>query len=187
MKILLIAALSMVAVGTAQAQSTAQSATQSTATSAAQNAGNAQAITFNSDSSGTSTVRNVPSLGGNGFYGSFSPDNCMVSAGGTAVIAGFGGSVVTPVRDPQCSLLRTFERTQQAAATIAAQDPVTAAKLRQAATDMLCQVSDEARAALARQGLCSDLSAPAPIHATAYAQQTIRMRIGPDGTVSQTH
>lgn len=188
MKTSLIAAvlaslLSLPAMAQINAASTA--ATASTASSL--NAGNAQAITFNSEAP-SATLRNVPSLGGNGFFGSFSPDNCMVSGGGTVAVAGFGGSVVTPIRDPQCSLLRTFERTQQAAATVASTDPVTAARLRQAATDMLCQVSDEARAALAHQGLCSDLTrAPAVAAAPVVqlARATERLRINQDGTVSR--
>ncbi|CAH1655046.1 exported hypothetical protein [Hyphomicrobiales bacterium] len=171
----------------ATAQTTASSQSQNTATGTAQNAGVHQGIAFNSDASGEQKIKNVPSLGGNGFFGSFSPDNCMVSGGGTAVIAGFGGSVVTPIRDPQCSLLRTFERTQQAAATVAAADPALAYRLRQAATDMLCMVSDEARAALAHQGLCSDLTqaAAATIAPAASVQHTIiRQRINADGTLS---
>lgn len=127
-------------------------------TSGAMNAGNAQNIHFNGQTPDKQTLKVAPSLGGNSYYGSFSSDNCMVSAGGSLSTIIGGGSVVAPVRDQQCALLRVFERTQQAAASINDVDPNTAARLRQASTDMLCQVSDEAKIALQNQGLCSDLN-----------------------------
>jgi len=134
----------------------AQSATSNsstTATSSAANLGNTQGITFNSDASGDSKIRNVPALGGNSFYGSFSSDNCMVSAGGGVTVVGFGANSVVPYRDEQCDLRRTFERIEQAAAA----QPNNAARLHQAANDVLCMISERVRAAMQHQGLCSPI------------------------------
>lgn len=144
----------------AQANLNSTSAATTNSVAGATNAGNAQSIHFNSSQDGTTTLKAAPSMGGNSFYGSFSSDNCMVSGGGTVSTIIGGASVVTPIRDPQCSLLRVYERTQQAASSVANIDPVTSKKLRQAAVDMLCQVSDEAKKALVNQGLCSDLEGP---------------------------
>lgn len=142
----------------AQTTTTSEANTNSTATSAAQNAGNSQNIVFQSSPGHkTTTLKNTPGVILGGFAGSFSSDYCggttQGGVGGPGFSVAFGG----PKIDMHCVQLRTFERTMQAAATISANDPVAATKLHQAAVDMLCNVSDEARAALSHQGLCSDL------------------------------
>lgn len=157
MRYVLTSAALILLAGTANAQTTATSSTQSAATSAAQNAGNAQAITFNSES--TDGMKTTPSVAGNGFYGSFSSDFCMGSAGGGFSAGFFGGNAVTPIRDEQCSVLRGVERTLQVSANIAPTNPGLAIKLQQGAVDMLCQLNDTVGAALKHQGICSDIAA----------------------------
>lgn len=205
-RFILTVALSVLGTGTAlaQAQAVGISGSDSVANSAAQNAGNTQGITFNSDASGR--IKNVPSMGGNGFYGSFSPDSCTVSGGGSVAFAGFGGSVASPVRDEACELYRGVERSMQVSATFQALgDDDTAARLRQGAIDLLCQVSDESRAAFTHQGLCSNLNPnqiTAPVararpveqgvtvpqvttQPVSIPQVTVRYRINADGAVAR--
>lgn len=125
-----------------------------TASSAgATNAGNAQNINFNSRNDGTSTLKSAPALGGQSFYGSFSSDSCMVSAGGGGSVVGFAINAAVPVEDKACSLRRNFERTMQAAAST--KDVDLSKRLQTAAIDMLCATNDATRQALANQGLCS--------------------------------
>lgn len=199
-------ALTTLGMGTAMAQtdSLSVSGADSVANSAAQNAGNMQGITFNSDASGT--IKNVPSIGGSGFYGSFSPDSCTVSAGGSVAFAGFGGSVASPYTDDACVLYRAVERSMQVSATFQAiGEADTAARLRQGAIDLLCQVSDETRAAFTHQGLCSNLNPnqiTAPVararpveqgvtvpqvitQPVSIPQVTVRYRINADGAVAR--
>jgi len=147
---------------------TATSNSSTSATSSSANQGNNQGITFNSDASGDSKIRNVPALGGNSFYGSFSSDNCMVSAGGGVTVVGFGANTVVPYRDEQCDLRRTFERIEQAAAA----QPQNAARLHQAANDVLCMVSERVRAAMQYQGLCSPIDITTADNA--LERQTVR-------------
>ncbi len=153
MKIIFLALSLSLATFAAGAQtSSSQASTQST--SGSTNAGNNQGVTFNSNSSGTSTLRTVPSVAGSGFYGSFSSDSCMVSGGGGGAVVGFGLNVAIPVEDQKCSLRRNFERTMQAAAST--KDPDRSRRLETAAIDILCQTDDRTKAALAAQGLCSN-------------------------------
>jgi len=140
--------------GSSHYNATANSQTASTANSNSANAGNAQAITFNNDSGGS--IKTVPSLGGNSFYGSFSTDNCMVSGGVGATFLGGGGSIVTPIRDEQCSVLRGVERTMQVAATVSRADPSLSHKLQQGAVDMLCNLNSIVGNALKQQGVCTE-------------------------------
>lgn len=155
---LLISLIGTSAFAQTKLQSTSAATTNSVA--GATNAGNAQNINFVTNSDGTTTLKTAPSMGGNSFYGSFSTDNCMVSGGGTISTILGGASVVSPIRDPECSKLRVFERTMQLASTVRVYDAPKSDKITQAATDILCQVSEEAKKALAYQGLCSDLDAP---------------------------
>ena len=156
--LVLIAAMLLGANAWADTTTSSEANTTSTSTSAAQNAGNAQNINFNSSPGHkTTTLKNTPGVILGGFAGSFSSDYCggttQGGVGGPGFSVAFGG----PKIDMHCVQLRTFERTMQAAASINASDPVAATKLHQAAVDMLCNVSDEAREALSHQGLCSDL------------------------------
>ena len=127
--------------------------TNSEAMSSAQNAGNAQNINFNSDApSDTQTLKNTPGVILGGFSGSFSSDYCGATAQGGLGLPGFSLAAGGPVIDEKCVQLRTFERTMQAAGTVAPSNPQLASRLQQAAIDMLCLVS------LSAQGLCSGVN-----------------------------
>jgi len=151
-KIVFAITLSLVA-GSAFAQTSNSSSTTS-ATSGSTNAGNNQGITFNSSNDGSSSVKTVPPVGGQSFYGSFSSDSCMVSAGGGGSVIGFGMNVAVPIEDQKCSLRRNFERTMQAAAST--KDADRSRRLETAAIDILCQTDDRTKAALVAQGLCTN-------------------------------
>lgn len=161
MKALFVLAASLVAFS-AHAQTTIQTASSAvtTSTAGATNAGNAQSINFNSRNDGTSTLRSAPPVAGQGFYGSFSADSCMVSGGGGGSVVGFGINMAVPVEDKNCNLRRNFERVMQASATT--KDPIRAQRLETAAVDILCQADEKTRAALMGQGLCSD-GLPKPV------------------------
>ncbi|WP_445657212.1 hypothetical protein [Achromobacter sp. NCFB-sbj8-Ac1-l] len=152
--IALALSLSLVAFS-ANAQTSSSAATTS-ASSGSTNAGNNQGITLNSNNSGSSTLRTAPPIGAQSFYGSFSSDSCMVSAGGGGSVVGFGMNVAFPVEDTKCSLRRNFERTMQAAAST--KDPDRSRRLETAAVDILCQTDDRTKAALTAQGLCTNPS-----------------------------
>jgi len=155
MKTLALAlSLSLVAFSAGAQTSTSSSTT--SATSGSTNAGNNQGITFNSNSNGSSTLRTAPPIGAQSFYGSFSSDSCMVSAGGGGSVVGFGMNVAFPVEDQKCSLRRNFERTMQAAAST--KDPERSRRLETAAVDILCQTDDRTKVALTAQGLCTNPS-----------------------------
>jgi len=153
MKTIVLAISLSLAAFSAGAQTSSSSATTS-ASSGSTNAGNNQGITLNSSNSGTSTLRSVPPLGGQSFYGSFSSDSCMVSAGGGGAVVGFGMNVAIPIEDQKCSLRRNFERTMQAAAST--RDADRSRRLETAAIDILCQTDDRTKAALVAQGLCTN-------------------------------
>ncbi len=153
MKTIVLAISLSLAAFSAGAQTSSSSATTS-ASSGSTNAGNNQGITLNSNNSGSSTLRSAPPVGGQSFYGSFSSDSCMVSAGGGGSVVGFGMNVAVPIEDQKCSLRRNFERTMQAAAST--KDADRARRLETAAIDILCQTDDRTKAALVAQGLCTN-------------------------------
>ncbi|SSW68590.1 hypothetical protein [Achromobacter agilis] len=153
MKTIVFAISLSLAAFSASAQTSSSSATTS-ASSGSTNAGNNQGITFNSSSNGSSTLRTAPPVGGQSFYGSFSSDSCMVSAGGGGSVVGFGMNLAIPIEDQKCSLRRNFERTMQAAAST--KDADRARRLETAAIDILCQTDDRTKAALVAQGLCTN-------------------------------
>ncbi|HCW20926.1 hypothetical protein [Achromobacter sp.] len=153
MKTIVLAISLSLAACTAVAQTSTSSSTTS-ASSGSTNAGNNQGITLNSNNSGSSTVKTVPPVGGQSFYGSFSSDSCMVSAGGGGSVVGFGMNVAIPIEDQKCSLRRNFERTMQAAAST--KDADRSRRLETAAIDILCQTDDRTKAALVAQGLCTN-------------------------------
>ncbi|MGV2904835.1 hypothetical protein [Achromobacter sp. AGC25] len=153
MKTIVLAISLSLAACTAAAQTSNSSSTTS-ASSGSTNAGNNQGITLNSNNSGSSTVKTVPPVGGQSFYGSFSSDSCMVSAGGGGSVVGFGMNVAIPIEDQKCSLRRNFERTMQAAAST--KDADRSRRLETAAIDILCQTDDRTKAALVAQGLCTN-------------------------------
>ena len=84
MKTIVLALSLSLAAFSATAQTNSASSSTTSATSGATNAGNTQGITFNSKSDASGTLRTAPAMGGQSFYGSFSSDSCMVSAGGAA-------------------------------------------------------------------------------------------------------
>lgn len=153
MKTIVLAISLSLAAMSAGAQTSTSSSTTS-ASSGSTNAGNNQGITLNSSNSGTSTLRSAPPVGGQSFYGSFSSDSCMVSAGGGGSVVGFGMNVAIPIEDQKCSLRRNFERTMQAAAST--KDADRSRRLETAAIDILCQTDDRTKAALVAQGLCTN-------------------------------
>ncbi|MGE8689764.1 MAG: hypothetical protein ACN6PJ_21645 [Achromobacter sp.] len=153
MKTIVFAISLSLAAFSASAQTSSSSATTS-ASSGSTNAGNNQGITFNSSNSGSGTLRTAPPVGGQSFYGSFSSDSCMVSAGGGGSVVGFGMNLAIPIEDQKCSLRRNFERTMQAAAST--KDADRARRLETAAIDILCQTDDRTKAALVAQGLCTN-------------------------------
>ena len=153
MKTIVLAISLSLAAFSAGAQTSSSNASTS-ASSGSTNAGNNQGITLNSNNSGSSTLRSVPPLGGQSFYGSFSSDSCMVSAGGGGAVVGFGMNVAIPIEDQKCSLRRNFERTMQAAAST--KDADRSRRLETAAIDILCQTDDRTKAALVAQGLCTN-------------------------------
>ena len=150
--IVLAISLSLAAMSAGAQTSTSSSST--SASSGSTNAGNNQGITLNSSNSGTSTLRSAPPVGGQSFYGSFSSDSCMVSAGGGGSVVGFGMNVAIPIEDQKCSLRRNFERTMQSAASTI--DADRSRRLETAAIDILCQTDDRTKAALVAQGLCTN-------------------------------
>ncbi|WZB63681.1 hypothetical protein WJ970_13480 [Achromobacter xylosoxidans] len=154
MKTIVLALSLSLAAFSATAQTNSASSSTTSATSGATNAGNTQGITFNSKSDASGTLRTAPAMGGQSFYGSFSSDSCMVSAGGGGSVVGFGMNVAFPIEDQKCSLRRNFERTMQAAAST--KDPDRSRRLETAAIDILCQTDDRTKAALVAQGLCTN-------------------------------
>nr|WP_315528810.1 hypothetical protein [uncultured Achromobacter sp.] len=172
MKTIVLAISLSLAACTAAAQTSNSSSTTS-ASSGSTNAGNNQGITLNSNNSGSSTVKTVPPVGGQSFYGSFSSDSCMVSAGGGGSVVGFGMNVAIPIEDQKCSLRRNFERTMQAAAST--KDADRSRRLETAAIDILCQTDDRTKAALVAQGLCTNPALTTADHrfdTTAVAQSS---------------
>ncbi|CAB3713693.1 hypothetical protein [Achromobacter pestifer] len=150
----IVLAISLSLVACTAAAQTSNSSSTTSASSGSTNAGNNQGITLNSNNSGSSTVKTVPPVGGQSFYGSFSSDSCMVSAGGGGSVVGFGMNVAIPIEDQKCSLRRNFERTMQAAAST--KDADRSRRLETAAIDILCQTDDRTKAALVAQGLCTN-------------------------------
>lgn len=91
------------------AQSADSSANVDTNTSSTAQSGLLNSQTFVTDSSGTQTVKNVPSIGIGGFSNSFASYYCYGTAGGSFAIAGAGGSYGKPVLDEGCQLFNASE------------------------------------------------------------------------------
>ncbi len=132
----------------------------STANSAANSTNNAQSITFNSVSPShtKATVESTanPSMGG--FSGSFSSDYCGATMQASAGAVGFGFSAGGPKIDSSCIMLRTFERTQQAASSVAPTDPVQAAILRKASLEILALIDPKVKEVFEKMGLIGNSS-----------------------------
>ena len=141
------------------ASTTNTSESSSASGSAAVNAGNAQSITYNTTNpgtiaySGSYTAKTTGAAILPGFAGSFSSDYC----GGTAGIAGggigFAFSAGAPKIDNSCVMLRTFERTQQAAATIAAIDPIQAKAIRMVSLEILAETDPKVKEIFQKRNL----------------------------------
>lgn len=134
-----------------QSGPTAEATTTSTATST----NNAQSITFNSTtpSSTYATVKSTvgPMMGG--FSGSFSSDYCGATTQASSGWLGMGISFGMPKIDTSCLMLRTFERTQQAANAVSQIDPRQASKLREASIEILALIDPGVQAIFEKKGL----------------------------------
>lgn len=133
-----------------------------TSQAGANNAGNAQNINFNSTGGGHSQIVSTPSIQGNGFYGSVSPDGCTVAQGGGASgwLAGF--SLVTSHDVEKCYALRTYERTMQWVVNLPVEPAKDSGLPSRAqgmlmASDELCLMNDRIRVAMERRGLCQNI------------------------------
>jgi hypothetical protein len=135
--------------------STSSSETSSRAT--ANNAGNAQSITYNNPAglnyggSYTTTVRSTGTAIMGGFAGSFSGDYCGGTAQGALGLVGFSVGAGAPIIDSSCVLLRTYERTMQAAASTP--DPAQAFMIRSAALELLAEINPTVRNVFESKGL----------------------------------
>jgi len=138
---------------TAPANSTASTAEVSTS-AAAGNSDNNQNITFNSGSPlGKSTLVTTGSANLGGFSGSFSSDYCGSTVQAGVGGLGFGVSGGMARIDNTCVMLRTFERTQQAASALMQIDPVGSEKLRRASIAILAEIDPKIKLIYEKHGL----------------------------------
>lgn len=140
----------------AMAQTTTSvSGADSSARAASNNAGNAQSITYNTPAGvnygGSYSVKTTGTAILPGFSGSFSTDYCGATAGAAGAGMGFGFSFGAPIIDSSCVLLRTYERTMQAAASTT--DPEQAIVIRSAALELLAEINPTVREVFERKGL----------------------------------
>jgi hypothetical protein len=117
------------------------------------NSNNAQNINFNTTPLATTTVRTTGSAHLGGFSGSFSTDYCGATAQAGLGGIGFGISGGMPKIDNACVMLRTFERTQQAASAIAQIDPIGSEKLRRASLAILAEIDPKIKVIFEKAGL----------------------------------
>jgi hypothetical protein len=124
-------------------------------TSTATSTNNAQSITFNSTTPSNTDARVKSTVGPmmGGFSGSFSSDYCGAITQASSGWLGFGFSFGMPKIDTGCLMLRTFERTQQAANAVSQIDPKQATKLREAALEILALIDPGVQAIFERKGL----------------------------------
>jgi len=127
--------------------------------SAANSTNNDQAIQFVNGATPTQTQTSVestvnPAMGG--FSGSFSTDYCGATMQGSLGIVGIGFSVGGPKIDNSCVMLRTFERTQQAASSLAQVDVASAALLRKASIEILGLIDPQVRLIFEKSGLLTN-------------------------------
>lgn len=74
---------------------------------------------------------------------------------------GFGFSFGAPVIDSSCVLLRTYERTMQAAASTT--DPIHAVVIRGAALELLAEINPTVRGVFERNGLVQTRDITTPV------------------------
>ena len=136
---------------------TSNSSSETSSRASANNNGNAQSITYNNPSglnyggSYTTTVRSTGTAIMGGFSGSFSGDYRGGTAQGALGLVGFSFGAGAPVIDSSCVLLRTYERTMQAAAST--NDPIQAITIRSAALELLAEINPTVRDVFERKGL----------------------------------
>lgn len=134
--------------------SSSNASTASVETSAAAgNSSNAQNINFNSTPLETTTLRTVGNASLGGFSGSFSSDFCGATAQAGLGVVGFGISAGLPKIDNTCVMLRTFERTQQAASSLSQIDPIGSDKLRKASIAILAEIDPKIKLIYEKHGL----------------------------------
>ena len=115
---------------------------------------NAQNINFNSSPGpSTTTIRTTGNANLGGFSGSFSSDYCGATAQAGLGGIGFGVSGGMPKIDNACLMLRTFERTQQAASALSAIDPIGSEKLRRASLAILAEIDPKVKTIFEKAGL----------------------------------
>lgn len=138
--------------------SSSNASTASVDTSAAAgNTSNAQNINFNSaPAPTTTTIRTTGSANLGGFSGSFSSDYCGATIQAGLGGIGFGVSGGMPKIDNACVMLRTFERTQQAASAISQIDPIGSEKLRRASLAILAEIDPKVKEIFEKAGLVGD-------------------------------
>lgn len=155
----IIISLLMLSSFSAFAATTNTSESSSTSVSAAQNAGNSQNINFNTTNpgnvnySGSYTAKTTGAAILPGFAGSFSSDYCGGTAGLAGGGVGFAFSAGAPKIDNSCVMLRTFERTQQAASSIAAIDPIQAKAIRAVSLEILAETDSKVKEIFQKRGL----------------------------------
>jgi len=135
--------------------SSSNASTAAVSTSAAAgNSSNAQNINFNSaPAPSTTTIRTTGNANLGGFSGSFSSDYCGATAQAGLGGIGFGVSGGMPKIDNACVMLRTFERTQQAASALSAIDPIGSEKLRRASLAILAEIDPKVKTIFEKAGL----------------------------------
>ena len=126
-------------------------------TAQAGNSANNQNINFNSGSPlGKSTLVTTGSANLGGFSGSFSSDYCGSTAQAAVGGLGFGLSGGMAKIDHTCVMLRTFERTQQAASALMQIDPAGSEKLRRASIAILAEIDPQIKLIYQKHGLLDD-------------------------------
>ena len=99
------------------------------------------------------TIRTTGNANLGGFSGSFSSDYCGATAQAGLGGIGFGVSGGMPKIDNACVMLRTFERTQQAASALSAIDPIGSEKLRRASLAILAEIDPKVKTIFEKAGL----------------------------------
>jgi hypothetical protein len=142
-------------VAMAQTTTTSTSSVDTNARATANNAGNAQSITYNTPAGvnygGSYSVKTTGTAILPGFSGSFSGDYCGATGGAAGGGMGFAFSIGAPIIDSSCVLLRTYERTMQAAASTT--DPMQAVVIRSAALELLAEINPTVRGVFESKGL----------------------------------
>jgi histidinol dehydrogenase len=148
-KILCLTALALLS-SVAFADTTSNSSAETQSNALAQQ-GNAQAITFNSNSAGTQTVKTTGTAFVGGYSNSYSSDYCsgVTQVGGGGI--GFAFSAGTAVEEKSCQKLRTTEKLMNIRQVTA--DPVQKEKMLNASLKILGSINDDISKILVEEGL----------------------------------